>query len=30
MSGPLHGKRILVTQAGEFMGPMLCQQGFAS
>jgi 2-keto-3-deoxy-L-fuconate dehydrogenase len=25
MSGPLHGKRILVTQAGEFMGPTLCQ-----
>ena len=25
MSGPLHGKRILVTQAGEFMGPTLCE-----
>ena len=25
MSGNLHGKRILVTQAGEFMGPMLCE-----
>jgi 2-keto-3-deoxy-L-fuconate dehydrogenase len=24
MSGNLNGKRILVTQAGEFMGPMLC------
>lgn len=25
MSGPLHGKRILITQAGEFMGPTLCE-----
>jgi len=25
MTGMLQGKRILVTQAGEFMGPMLCE-----
>jgi 2-keto-3-deoxy-L-fuconate dehydrogenase len=25
MSGELQGKRILVTQAGDFMGPMLCE-----
>ncbi len=25
MSGTLQGKRILVTQAGEFMGPVLCE-----
>ena len=25
MAGKLQGKRILVTQAGEFMGPMLCE-----
>jgi len=25
MSGTLHGKRVLVTQAGDFMGPALCE-----
>jgi 2-keto-3-deoxy-L-fuconate dehydrogenase len=24
-TGILHGKRILITQAGDFMGPMLCE-----